>query len=161
MNPKNKTNPVRAGMAAALAAAWLVSLGGCAGGPAATPAAPAARTVQAPGKPVLVLRAADEGAEVVLERGQVLRVELPLDADAVNANMDWLLADLSPREVLKPLGTAFERQQRNDNPSEISGTAVWRFQPVAAGKVSLAFELRRARIVGPAVQTLHLDVTVR
>lgn len=121
---------------------------------------PVQAVVQAPGKSVVAVGEGNDGASVVLEKGQELRVNLPLDADMVNTNTDWRIAQNDPA-VLESVSSVFERGGRDNNPSEAGGTTVWRFKPKAPGHVGLAFELRQARSRGAPAQTLRYDVTVK
>ncbi|MDP9045145.1 MAG: protease inhibitor I42 family protein [Pseudomonadota bacterium] len=135
-------------------------LGAC-GAPPVAPPRPAPPPVERPGQPVVTVGAADDGASVRIERGQELRVALPLETESVNANMDWQLVAAAPAGVLEPLGAAFERVPRNSDPSETAGRSVWRFKPVAPGRVALAFDLRRARSLDGPVRSVRFDVTVK
>jgi hypothetical protein len=116
--------------------------------------------VQAPGKATVTVSELNDGASVVLEAAQELRVDLPSSAWAVANNLEWSVVDLNPG-VLNVLGSRFERGLRDNNPAEAGGTTVWRLKPQAAGRVNLKFALRRPHSLNPATQTVGFDVTVR
>lgn len=116
--------------------------------------------IQAPGKAAVTVSAADDGASVVLESTQELRVDLPNTPYAVAGNLEWSVVDLKPG-VLAVLGSRFERTGRNDNPSESAGVTVWRLKPQAPGSVTLKFELRRARSMNAPQQAVSFDVIVK
>lgn len=113
--------------------------------------------LQQPGKAALAVTEADTGTRIVLDRSQTLVVSL---AVAGNANPDWSLVDLKPG-VLTVVGSKFERALRNTNVEEAAGATVWHFRPEAAGEVTLKFELRRPRSLGPALQSASYAVTVK
>ena len=137
----------------------LVLLAACAT-PNPPKAPPVALIVQAPGKTTLDLDERQDGASVTLGTAQGLRVELPTDAAAVNADMSWRVV-LSAPGVLDDLGSRFDRRTRDNNPTEAGGTTVWRLMPKGPGRVALSFELRKPYSLDPPLQTLHYDVTVK
>ena len=121
---------------------------------------PVAKVVQAPGKAIVAVDETQDGATVTLATAQRLRVELPTDGYAVNANLGWRMV-LSTPGVLDDLGSKFERGLRDNNPSEAGGTTVWQLQPKGPGQVTLSFELRKPYSLDPPTLTLHYDVTVK
>ena len=112
--------------------------------------------VQSPGKRLVSVSAAQSGAQVTLDKAQVLVVRLPL---GVAAGVEWSLVDLKPG-VLSVQGAKFERELRSSNDEESSGAMVWHFVPAASGTVTLNFDLRRPRRLDPAVRTVSYIVTV-
>lgn len=121
---------------------------------------PVQAVLQAPGKAAVAVSDNNDGARVVLEKNQELRVDLALEAVEVNNNMDWRIAQSDPA-VLDSLGSVFQRGLRDNNPSEAGGSSVWRFKPKGPGHVDLSFELRQARSRGEPARTVHFDVTVQ
>jgi hypothetical protein len=121
--------------------------------------APVQKVVQSPGKAVVTVNEFSDGASVVLDANQELRVELPDSAYSVNSNMDWSVADLKPG-VLDVLGSKFERAGEGYM-MDAAGTTIWRLKPLAAGRVTLKFELRKLRSLEPPKRTLTYDVTVK
>lgn len=152
------TNPLRVWARLAVYA-LLALLGACTTLDQPTPTL-APRVIQSPGKPTVMVSERQDGASIVLDASQELRVELPNDAWAVTHDLEWSVADLSPG-VLGVLGSRFERGARDNNPSDAGGSTIWRIKPQAAGQVKLKFVLRRARSLDPATQTVTFDVTVR
>jgi hypothetical protein len=139
----------------------LALLGGCASGDKPKPVVPVTQSVlQAPGKAVLTVSDRNDGAAVLLEAAQELRVELQLSAWDVANNFDWTVAELKPG-VLAPIGSRFERTGRDTNPTESDGSTIWRLRPSAPGRVSLTFGLRRPYSTGPSAKTVVFDVTVK
>jgi predicted secreted protein len=145
-------------------------LGGCSMfglSPSAAPKPGAAAAASAPApRPVLIqntggrsITVADDnsGAGIVLEPTQELVVRLPLLA---TTGREWSLVDLVPG-VMAVQSTSFERAARDTNIGEAAGSSVWRFKPIAAGTVTLRFDLRRPRSLDPAVQTVTYAVTVK
>lgn len=116
--------------------------------------------IQAPGKSTLTVSDLNDGAAVVVEAAQELRVDLANSAWAVQNNMAWSVVDLKPG-VLDVLGSRFDRSTRDVNPIESEGTTIWRIRPRAPGRVALTFELRRPYMVGPPVRSVSFDVTVK
>lgn len=155
------TNPrlARRSLTAGLPLTLLVLLGACASASGPAPA-PVQRVIAAPGKPAVTVSDLNDGAAVVVEAAQELRVELPNSAWAVQNNMAWSVTDLQPG-VLTVLGARFERNTRDLNPLESEGVTSWRIRPQAPGQVRLTFGLRRPYSVGASVRSVSFDVTVR
>ena len=128
MNNRRIKNPPRAWRALALCVP-LTLLGACAAGDKPTPAV-AQAVVQAAGKAYVTVSDAKDGAAVVLEAGQELRVELSLSSQEVASNRDWSVVDLKPG-VLTALGSRFERTGRDSNPTEAEGSMVFRLKAQA------------------------------
>ena len=122
--------------------------------------APVQKVVQSPGKAIVTVNESSDGASVVLDPNQELRVELPNDSWSVTSNMDWRLADWTPG-VLDELGASFVRSRRDSNPGDAGGTTIWRLKPHAAGRVMLKFELRKPHSLDPPTMTLSDDVSVK
>ena len=158
MKNERMTNPWRLRVGGFAACAALALLGACASAGKPKPVV-VQSVVQAPGKATLDVSERNDGASVVLDAAQELRVELPNSAWAVANNLEWSVVDLNPG-VLSVLGSRFERGQRDNNPTESGGTTVWRLKPQAAGRVNLKFALRRPHRLNPATQTVGFDVTV-
>jgi hypothetical protein len=137
----------------------LALLGACAAGDKPKPVAPPV-VIQAPGKAYATVSDARDGAAVVLETAQELRVDLSLSAYEVANNMDWSVVDLKPG-VLTTLGSRFERNGRDSNPTESDGATVFRLKAQAPGRVTLNFALRRAYSVGAPTRAVSFDVTVK
>ena len=116
--------------------------------------------VEAPGKAYVTVSSASDGASVVLDTTQELRVELALSAWELARNMDWSVTDLKPG-VLTPLGLRFERATRGVNPLESEGSMVWRLKAQAPGQLRLTFGLRRPYSVGAPFKSVSFDVTVK
>jgi len=138
----------------------LALLGACASADKAKPAVKPPSLIQAPGRAAVVVSDRDDGASVVLDATQELRVELSNSAWEVANNFDWSVVDLKPG-VLNVLGARFERSGRDSNPTESDGATVWRIRPQAPGRVTLSFGLRRPHSIGPAKRTVSFDVTVK
>lgn len=139
----------------------LVLLGACAGSDKPKPVMPVTQSVlQAPGKTVLTVSDRNDGAAVMLEAAQELRVDLQLSAWEVANNFDWSLADLKTG-MLDPIGSRFERTGRDTNPTESDGSTIWRLKPNGPGRVTLTFALRRPYSTGPSLKTVGFDVTVK
>lgn len=137
----------------------LALLGACASGDKPKP--PVVQSVlQAPGKAVVTVSDRNDGAAVLLETAQELRVDLPLSAWEVANNFDWSVAELKPG-VLDPIGSRFERTGRDTNPTESDGSTIWRLKPSAPGRVSVTFALRRPYSTGASAKTVVFDVTVK
>ena len=113
--------------------------------------------VGSPGQLSVKVTDANAGANVTLERGQALVVNLPI---RITTGLEWSLVDLKPG-VLTVLGSAFERSTIAVDDSQAGGTMMWRLKPEAAGAVKLSFELRRPHRLEAAVQTISYDVTVK
>jgi len=126
---------------------------------AAAASAPAPRPVliQNTGGRSITVGDDKSGASIELEPAQELVVRLPLLA---TTGREWSLVDLAPG-VLSVQSTSFERASRDTNIFEAAGSSVWHFKPVAAGTVTLRFDLRRPRSLDPAVQTVTYAVTVK
>lgn len=137
--------------------AWATALLAACSTPELPKPPPPARVLQAPGHRVLILTDADTGASVRLESTQSLMVRLPIGA---TGSFEWMLADVKPG-VVSVTSSKFERSLRNNTNDDASGASVWQFKPDAAGTVTLTFELRRAKTLLPAVQTVSYSVTVR
>ena len=137
----------------------LALLGACASPDTPKPAA-VHGAIAAPGKAKLTVSDADDGASVVVEAAQELRVDLPNTALGVAGNYEWSVVELKPG-VLDVIGSRFERSPRDDNPTESAGITVWRLKPHAPGRVALKFELRRAYSRGAPQQAVSFDVTVK
>lgn len=136
-------------------------LSACTTGDKPKPAVAVAQSVlQAPGKAVVAVSNRDDGAAVLLETAQELRVDLQLSAWEVANNFDWTVAELKPG-VLDPIGSRFERARRDTNPIESDGSTIWRLKPSAPGRVSLTFALRRPYSTGASAKTVVFDVTVK
>ena len=136
-------------------------LGACAGVDKPKPVLPITQSVlQAPGRTVLTVSDRNDGAAVMLETAQELRVDLQLSAWEVANNFDWSLADLKTG-MLDPIGSRFERSGRDTNPTESGGSTLWRLKPSGPGRVTLAFALRRPYSTGPSLKTVSFDVTVK
>lgn len=139
----------------------LALLGACATGDKPKPAVAAVQSVlQVPGKAVVAVSNRNDGAAVLLETAQELRVDLQLSAWEVSNNFEWSIAELKPG-VLDPIGSRFERTGRDTNPTESDGSTIWRLKPSAPGRVSLTFALRRPYSTGAAAKTVTFDVTVK
>lgn len=121
---------------------------------------PAPKAIEAPGRAAVTVTDADAGAPIVVQQTQELRVRLPLDANAVNSDQDWRIAEYDAA-ALESLGTVFERGYRDDNPSGAAGVSVWRFKPKAAGQSTLVFELRRPHALDAPSQVIRYQLTVR
>jgi hypothetical protein len=136
-----------------MAAVAAVTLAACASPPPATP-------VAAPAKPATAfveLENPADGTRIALKRGGELKVVL----DAVpTANLQWeARPDVGP--VLSPIGQrAFVG--KSYNPADLSAGAwnIFRYRGEQAGNVTLQLDLRRFGEPGPAVRTLHYDVSV-
>lgn len=137
----------------------LALLGACASGDKPKPVV-VQSVIQAPGKAHVTVSSASDGAAVVLDASQELRVELALSGYEVANNMDWSITDLKPG-VLTVLGSRFERATRDINPLESDGSTVWRLKAQAPGQVMLTFGLRRAYSVGAPVKSVSFGVTVK
>lgn len=151
-------NPLRVWAGLALCVP-LVLLGACASADKPKPVA-VQKLIQAPGKAHVTVSNASDGASVVLDAGQELRVNLALSGWEVASNMDWSVTDLKPG-VLTPLGSRFERSARDVSPLESEGSTVWRFKAQAPGQVRLTFGLRRPYSVGAPHKSAGFDVTVK
>ncbi len=116
--------------------------------------------IQAPGKAHLTLSNADDGASVVLDAGQELRVELSFSRYEVANNMDWSVAELKP-DVLTVLSSRFERATRDVKTPEFEGVTVVRLKPQAPGQVRLTFGLRAPYSMGAPFKSVSFDVTVK
>lgn len=139
----------------------LALLGACAGSDKPKPVPVVVQSVlQAPGKSVVTVSDRNDGAAVMLEAAQELRVDLQLSAWEVANNFDWSLADLKTG-MLEPIGSRFERTGRDTNPTESDGSTVWRLKPSGPGRFTLAFALRRPYSTGPSLKTVSFDVTVK
>ena len=159
--PKENNSRVRGWLALLALGMPLALLGGCAVGDKPKPAVVAAQSVlQAPGKAAVAVSNRNDGAAVLLEIAQELRVDLPLSAWEVANNFDWSIAELKPG-VLDPIGSHFERTGRDTNPTESDGSTIWRLKPSAPGRVSLTFALRRPYSTGAPAKTVAFDVTVK
>ena len=89
----------------------LALLGACATGDKPKPAVAAVQSVlQVPGKAVVAVSNRNDGAAVLLETAQELRVDLQLSAWEVSNNFEWSIAELKPG-VLDPIGSRFERSR--------------------------------------------------
>ncbi|MEP7100287.1 MAG: protease inhibitor I42 family protein [Burkholderiales bacterium] len=137
----------------------LALLGGCASGDKPKPVV-VQSVIQAPGKAYVTVANANDGAAVVLDTTQELRVELSLSGFEVANNMDWSVSGLKPG-VLTTIGSRFDRATRDVNPLESAGATVWRLKPQAPGQVRLSFELRRAYSLGAPTKSVSFDVTVK
>ncbi len=137
----------------------LALLGACATKDKPAPVAVRA-VIQSPGRSTVAVSADQDGASIVLEASQELRVDLPIDVWSISNNFDWSVVDLRPG-VLDVLGSRFERGTRGSNSSDVDGTTTWRIKPQAPGRVSLRFELRRRHSLEPATQIVSFDVTVK
>ena len=137
----------------------LALLGACASGDKPKPVV-VQSVIQAPGKAYVTVSSASDGAAVVLDANQELRVELSLSGYEVANNMDWSVTDLKPG-VLTTIGSRFERATRDVNPLESEGSTVWRLKAQAPGKLQLSFGLRRAYSMGAPVKSVSFDVTVK
>ena len=124
--------------------------------PAAAPA-PVSVLIQGAGQKSIAVGDDKSGAAIVLEPAQELVVRLPLLA---TTGREWSLVDLAPG-VLAVQSTSFERASRDVNYGEAAGSSIWHFRAVAAGTVTLRFDLRRPRSLEPAVQTATYAVTVK
>ena len=120
-------------------------------------AAPAPVLIQGAGQKSNTVGDDKSGAAVVLEPAQELVVRLPLIA---TTGREWSLVDLTPG-VLAVRSASFERAPRDVDSSEATGSSIWHFRAVAAGNVTLRFDLRRPRSLDPAVQTVTYAVTVK
>lgn len=138
----------------------LALLGACASADKAPKPSVVRSVIQAPGKAHLTVSNADDGASVVLDKAQELRVELSLSGYEVAHNMDWSVAELKPG-VLTVLGTRFERAALDVNPLESEGAKVVRLAPQAPGQVRVTFELRSPYSLGAPVKSVSFDVTVK
>jgi len=116
--------------------------------------------IQAAGKAYVTVSNANDGASVVLDATQELRVELSLSGFEVANNMDWSVAELKPG-VLTVLGSRFKRAARDVNPLGSEGATVWRLKAQAPGQVRLTFGLRRPYSLGAPVKSVSFDVTVK
>lgn len=153
------TNPLRLRASLALCVP-LALLGACASADKAPKPVVARSVIQAPGKAHLTLSNADDGASVMLDSAQELRVELSLSAYEIANNMDWSVTDLKPG-VLAVVGARFERATRDLSPGESEGATVVRLKPQAPGQVRVTFGLRRPYSVGAALKSVSFDVTVK
>ena len=170
--PRNERNPVTNRRTKKGSCVWsrlallalgmpIVLLGACANGDKPKPAVAVAQpALQAPGKAVVAVSNRNDGAAVLLETAQELRVDLQLSAWEVANNFDWTVAELKPG-VLDPIGSRFERTGRDTNPTESDGSTIWRLKPSAPGRVSLTFALRRPYSTGASAKTVVFDVTVK
>ncbi|MES3013251.1 MAG: protease inhibitor I42 family protein [Pseudomonadota bacterium] len=152
------TNPLRALGSLALCVP-LVLLGACASADKPKPVV-VQSVIQAPGQAHVTVSNASDGASVLLDATQELRVELVLSSWEVANNMDWSVTDLKPG-VLTVLGSRFDRGSRDVNPLESEGSRVWRFKAQAPGTVRLTFGLRRPYGLGAPPKSVGFDVTVR
>ena len=138
----------------------LALIGACASSGKPKPVVVVPSLIQAPGQSAVTVSDLSNGAPVVVEVAQELRVELSLSAYEVAHNMGWSVTDLKPG-VLTPLGSRFERTGRDSNPTESNGSTIWRFKPQAPGAVTLIFGLRRPYSVGAPARSVSFDVTVK
>lgn len=120
-------------------------------------AAPVPVLIQSAGQKTISVGDDKSGAAIVLEPAQELVVRLPLIA---TTGREWSLVDLAPG-VLAVQSTSFERAPRDVDGSEAAGSSIWHFRAVAAGTVTLRFDLRRPRSLDPAVQTVTYAVTAK
>ncbi|HWH82421.1 MAG TPA: hypothetical protein VNU71_09305 [Burkholderiaceae bacterium] len=161
---ETRPNPVFSRRAALLAlAATAAVLAGCSMFGAkplfdAPKAAPAPALIERPGKAVVRVDDTDSGARIVLERSQELIVRLPF---AAARRGEWSLVDLVPGVVGVVSGPTFERGPRNEAADESEGSAVWHLKALAAGNVTLGFQLRAPRSLDPATRTASYAVTVK
>ena len=138
----------------------LALLGACASADKLPKPVAVQSVIQAPGKAYVTASSDGDGASVVLDATQELRVELSLSGFEVANNMDWSIAELKPG-VLTATGSRFERATRDVNPLESEGATVWRLKAQAPGQVRLTFGLRRAYSLGAPVKSVSFDVTVK
>lgn len=151
---------IRQGAAVAIVPALLAgcSMLGLSKPPEPKPAAaPAPVLIQGAGQKSITVGDDKSGAAIALEPAQELVVRLPLLA---TTGREWSLVDLAPG-VLAVQSTSFERAPRDVNFGEAAGSSIWHLRAVAAGTVTLRFDLRRPRSLDPAVQTVTYAVTVK
>jgi hypothetical protein len=158
MENQRMTNNLRVWSSLALCVP-LALLGACASADKPKPVV-VQSVIQAPGKAHVTVSSASDGASVVLDATQELRVDLAISGWEVANNMDWSVTDLKPG-VLTPLGSRFERATRDVNPLESEGSTVWRLKAQAPGQIRLTFGLRRPYSVGASVRSVSFDVTVK
>ena len=120
---------------------------------------PVPSLIASPGKRSITVSELNAAASIVLEPAQELVVRLALDA---TQRPEWSLIEFTPG-VLTTSGSSFERARRdaNINPTDAVGNMVWVFKPVAAGEVTLKFDLRLPRSLEPAVRSVTYKVTAR
>ena len=125
--------------------------------PEAPKTPPSVPPVASPGHRSVTVTEQNAGASVTLEPGQELIVRLPVGA---TDGLEWSLVD--PKTgVLTLQNPKFERALRNTNTEEAAGSSVWQLRPLAAGNVTLNFELRRPRSLQAAARTITYRVTVQ
>jgi hypothetical protein len=113
--------------------------------------------LQRPGQKSVTVTADNTGSAVVLDPAQELIVELDIPA---TTNLEWSVVDLKPG-VVSVTSSKFERALRNLSAEESGGSTVFHLKAEAAGTVALKFDLRRARSLDPAVQSVTYAVTVK
>ncbi len=153
--PRNRSLPPAVAVFASGCLAACSMFGG-----APAPAAPAPLPVLQSTGNAVVATSLQGGARILLARPQTLQVELASDASAVSASYEWLLTTNDPA-VLAPQTPKFVRTSLDVNAFQSAGITLWRFVPLAAGRVAMEFELRRRFSRDAPIATVRYDVVVR
>jgi predicted secreted protein len=136
--------------------AMLATLDAC--GSVEAPKLPVAQAViQKPGQKIVRVSIDDSGADIVLEPSQQLAISLELK---VRTGLDWSLVDFQPG-VLAVQRTRFEPSSRPIDYEQGIGYSEWQMKAEAPGRVTLKFDLRRARSLDPPAQTVTFNVSVQ